>query len=40
MPVVDVYKIKLFTQNDISPSNKYPFKTIETMEYVKYVWSR
>ena len=32
MPVVDVYRIKSFTANDIPISNKYPFKTIETIE--------
>ena len=34
MSVVDVYKIKPLIRNDIPPSDKYPFKTIETMENV------
>ena len=29
---VDMYKITSFTTNNIGPSNKYPFKTIATME--------
>ena len=38
MPVADVYRVEPFTTNDIPPSNKYPFKTIETMDQcVKHV---
>ena len=38
MPVVGVYRIKPFITNDIPPSNKYFFKTVETMKQcVKHV---